>query len=54
MQCLVLLQLDVPCFIDAHERPALSWMEKEEEGSRGVGAGELWGEAPRPGYKIDE
>lgn len=30
--CLVLLQLDIACFINTHGRPDLSWVETEEEG----------------------
>ena len=34
---LVLQQLDVPCFIDIHSRPALSLTETEKEGLAGRG-----------------
>lgn len=30
-KCSVLLQLSVPCFVDIHGKPALSWTEMEEE-----------------------
>lgn len=38
----VLLQLDMPSFIDNHRRPDLSWMETEEKGIWRVRGG--WGE----------
>lgn len=44
LPCLVLiheeeLSLDIPCFIDTYGRPALSWIEMEENGIAGWGVG---------------
>lgn len=36
-RCLVLLKFDVPCFVDIHGTPDVSWIEMEEECTLGVG-----------------